>query len=341
MIEFDQYPYMYDNLLIEILEFFSAHHSLGQTVPDSERRTIVKFCQYYQPKYSISEMPPFSGIARLCEILVENKYLSVIVKDTPHNFHDTYVYLPSDGEGALFRNDVLKRLLNEKLNCLVFGFKYINSSYKDIVRPICHYINEDPAIGSSFLFLKGIATAKHCVEHARKFSIKGIPKEILSDSEFLIHEVDAMDLMYIKFPQNYMTGFSFVEYDEGHVLDEVLALGFPKIPGFHTFMTAEKAVISSRYTSSVGNIASIAEDIWMKQNLMLITAKIKGGNSGGPVINKKGNVVGISSNIPQAESNYDDLGYGTVIPIKFLVEIIEGKSKVFNTSRIEFADFIE
>lgn len=341
MIEFDQYPYIYENLLIDIVEYFSAHHSLGKTISNNERRTIIKFCEYYQSKYNISEMPPISGISRLCEILVEKKYLSVVVKDTPHNFDDTYIYLPSDGVGALFQSEILKRLLNEKLNCLVFGFKYINSSYKDIVRPICHYIDEDPGIGSSFLFLNGIATAKHCVEKARKLSIQGIPKEVLNESEFLIHEVDAMDLMFIKFPQGYSQGFKFVEYNEGQVLDEVLALGFPKIPGFHTFMTAEKAVISSRYTSSVGTIASLSEDLWLRQNLMLITAKIKGGNSGGPIINNKGNVVGIASNIPQIEENYDDLGYGIAIPIKFLVEIIEGKSKVFDTSGIEFIDFID
>lgn len=341
MIEFDQYPYQYDNLLIEILEYFSAHHDLGRTVENNDRRTIVKFCEYYHSKYNTAEMPPTSSIAAICEILVKKRYLSVVVKDTPHNFDDTYIYLPADGEGKLFRNETLKNIVNERLNCLVFGFKYINQSFKNIVRPICHYMDQDPSIGSSFMFQKGIATAKHCVEKARKLSIRGIPKEVLRNSEFLIHEVDNMDLMYIKLPEEYMTGFTFIEHEEGEILDEVLALGFPKVPGFHTFMTAEKAIISSRYTSSVGSIASKAEDLWLRQNLILITAKIKGGNSGGPIINNKGSVVGIASNIPEIKENYDDLGYGIAIPIKFMIEIIEGKSKAFDTSNIEFIDFIE
>lgn len=341
MIEFDNYPYTYDNLLIELLEFFSVHHTFGKSTPNSERKTLLKFCQYYQPKYNISDMPPFSILSRICKALVHHKYLSVVVKDTPHNFDDTYMFMPSDGKGELFNNEVLKRILNEKLNCLVFGFKYINNSFKDIVRPICHYLNEDPGIGTSFLFLDGIATAKHCVEQAKKISIKGIPKEVLNASQFLIHEAEKMDLMFIKFPEGYSHSFNFVEYDEGEVLDEVLALGFPKVMGFHTFMTAEKAVISSRFTSSVGSIASLSEDLWIRQNLMLITAKIKGGNSGGPIINSKGNIVGIASNIPEIKEDYDDLGYGIAIPIKFMIEIINGKNRKFDSSKIEFIDFVD
>ncbi|MFP3835561.1 serine protease [Chryseobacterium sp. SIMBA_028] len=341
MIEFDQYPYKYENLLIEILEYFSAHHDLGRTVGNNERRTIVKFCQYYHSKYNTVEMPPISSIAAICEILVKNKYLSVVVKDTAHNFDDTYIYLPADGKGKLFRNETLKNIVNERLNCLVFGFKYINQSYKNIVLPICHYLDEDPGIGTCFLFHDGIATAKHCVEHAKKLSIKGIPKDVLETSEFLVHENEKIDLMFIKFPQGHAQGFNFIETEEGQVLDEVLALGFPKVIGFHTFMTAEKATISSRFTPSVGSIASLSEDLWIRQNLMLITAKIKGGNSGGPIINNKGNVVGIATNLPGLKDDYDDLGYGIAIPIKHLHEIIEGKSEVFNTRGIEFIDFIE
>ncbi|ALR29215.1 hypothetical protein ATE47_18820 (plasmid) [Chryseobacterium sp. IHB B 17019] len=341
MINLEQYPYTYSEILVELLEYFSTHHNFGET-RKNEERTIVKFCEYYKEKYSTPEMPYPTLVAQLCESLAKNNYLHLIIKDTPSNFDDTYWYLPSDGHGAIFKNPILKTFLNEKLKSLIFGFKYINTVYRDRVLPICHYINEDQAIGSSFIFFNGLATAKHCIEGASKISIKGIPKSVLQESTFLVHNIDAMDLIYIKFPESFLTQHRYAQYEEGQVLDEVLALGFPKVPGFHSFITAEKAIISSRYTASIGSIASIAEDIWMRQNLMLITAKIKAGNSGGPVINNNGNVVGISSNLPSGEGNYDDLGYGTVIPIKFLIEIItEENSKVFNKNMIDFLDFIE
>src|SRR5690606_20722078 len=130
-------------------------------------------------------------------------------------------------------------------------------------------------------------------------------------------------------------------HEEGSILDEVIALGYPRIPGFHNFLTAETALISSRLTGTTGSIASVAEDIWIKENLILITAKIKGGNSGGPIINKSGKVIGVASNLPEADGDYDDLGYGTVIPIKFGNHIVDNPTNELNVEKIEFIDFKE
>ena len=50
-----------------------------------------------------------------------------------------------------------------------------------------------------------------------------------------------------------------------------------------------------------------------------------GGNSGGPVINDKGCIVGVACQTPyygEDIGNYDDLGYGIVILIKYVDEII-------------------
>ena len=70
-------------------------------------------------------------------------------------------------------------------------------------------------------------------------------------------------------------------YENADILDEVLALGFPRIAGFHNFLTAKKANISARFTATTGEVAAYAKDIWIRENLLLITAEIKGGNSGG------------------------------------------------------------
>ncbi len=148
-----------------------------------------------------------------------------------------------------------------------------------------------------------------------------------------------MDLVFIKLPQEILNSIYFDS--EISILDEVMALGYPQIPGFHNFLTAEKAAVSARFTSTTGQVSSIAEDIWMREKLILITAKIRGGNSGGPIINNKGMVVGVASNIPTGEGKYDDLGYGTVIPIKFAKDIINSLSTELNINDIEFINFIE
>ena len=77
---------------------------------------------------------------------------------------------------------------------------------------------------------------------------------------------------------------------------------------------------------------------------MLITAKIKGGNSGGPVINSNGCLVGIACQQPNYEGeigNYDDLGYGIAVPVKYLKELIATKSMRMDVPKNFFRDFTE
>jgi len=172
-----------------------------------------------------------------------------------------------------------------------------------------------------------------------QISIKSIEPHKLKTAKFYILNKMGMDLIYIKFDEEITDSIYF--YEDGQILDEVIALGFPKIAGFHNFLTAEKALVSSRFTATKGSVAAIAEDIWIRENLLLITAKIKGGNSGGPIINDRGNVIGIATSLPAGEGAYDELGYGTIIPIEFANKIIDNPNTEFDVSNIEFKVFTE
>jgi serine protease Do len=59
------------------------------------------------------------------------------------------------------------------------------------------------------------------------------------------------------------------------------------------------------------------ESYLQSEEFLLINAKVKGGNSGGPLINKKGYAVGILVNAPLNSgdaSQMDQLGYGIAVP---------------------------
>jgi S1-C subfamily serine protease len=59
---------------------------------------------------------------------------------------------------------------------------------------------------------------------------------------------------------------------------------------------------------------------------MLLTCPIKGGNSGGPIINELGEVVGVITDLPYSEGNqsmYDNFGYGCATPIEYIDDLIK------------------
>jgi S1-C subfamily serine protease len=95
-------------------------------------------------------------------------------------------------------------------------------------------------------------------------------------------------------------------------------MGYPSHAGFGNFVTA-----------TLGAIAAVEESYLYKHELILLTSKVKGGNSGGPVINKRGYAVGIVTETPAAEGDaYDKFGYGLAIPIKYINEILMNGSKL-------------
>ena len=60
----------------------------------------------------------------------------------------------------------------------------------------------------------------------------------------------------------------------------------------------------------------------------------------GPVVAKDGSIIGVSVQQTEGEGNYDNMGYGTVIPIDLVDEImIEPKKSFLDVSQIEFEDF--
>jgi S1-C subfamily serine protease len=138
-----------------------------------------------------------------------------------------------------------------------------------------------------------------------------------------------MDLAIIDFNQDVFAHKACIPLADGSVLDEVLTLGYPDVPGFHPTVAAEKANISSRLTATRGAIASTPAELWTRSEVFLITARVRGGFSGGPVLDPTGQCVGVVSREPASYAlelgshRYDNLGYGTAIPATALISMQE------------------
>ena len=85
-----------------------------------------------------------------------------------------------------------------------------------------------------------------------------------------------------------------------------------------------------------GAVASLADQYISPSTgpLMLVTARIRGGNSGGPIINANGQVVGVAFAEPMSEGNYDEMGYGVAYPIEVFHQMLTD----YQTLQVNYVD---
>ena len=194
-------------------------------------------------------------------------------------------------------------------------------------------------MGTCFRMFNGLVTAKHCLTNGDTIAIRGYKAEFLNQCKVYVSKNPDIDLAYIE--TNETAKFNIAQ---GHVLDDVLVMGYPKVSFFLNFCTGEKANISAqadlRMTPTLGAIAAEGEIYFPKglPKLYLITARIRGGNSGGPVINKEGMVVAVATGISAGEGlSDDDIGYGMAYPIQCAEAMLAEK----NIEKFNFVDFPE
>ena len=200
-------------------------------------------------------------------------------------------------------------------------------------------------------------TASHCIDGAKRLSIRGVTIDDLAGAKFFKSANEAVDLGLISFSTPVFQNVPSIALDAPILLQDVMALGFPDVPGFLPALAAEKALISSRLTATRGAIASVPFEFWARTELLLITARVRGGFSGGPILNEKGDCVGVISRDPVSQSGdrldeaihlYDNLGYGTAIPATLVRAFAEDAHWATNqisvemeTKGIKFATFEE
>lgn len=334
MKDFYDYDVKYPMLVMDILEYFDISHGVKDT-------SVLKFCEttgipikggknyVYQPAI----------INKICQRLCDKNIMSILRNDGNLGFNNNYGIFLSNIE--MWNSN--KEQLQIYYNSLVYGFGYIYNLYKEVVVPLVwEKENGDYSLGTGFKLCGGIVTAKHCITDPKNLAIKGFSADELTQSKIYISDNPDLDIAFIDVGRKEKIN---VLTNDGEVLQDVLVLGYPKIPVFTDFLTAEKAIISSkaeaRLTPTKGTITAFGNNYLAKTELMLITAKIRGGNSGGPVINEEGAVVGISCQMPNYEGDvgdYDELGYGIVTPIKYLYDILSKKTTI-DVSRDFYREF--
>ncbi len=325
MEEFRNYDTRFPELVYDIVDYFR----IGNRVKEPAKKSVVDYCNNSRFNTSAPdrELIQPDTVHRICKILTEKRVMSCIrVGIGLEGFDSNYLFLPAKEEFFLQKHPATIY----RLNCLVYGFRYIYSTYREQVLPVIVRHNDDISMGTCFRFHSGIITAKHCLDVDEVY-IPGVNSEHLRNGQVLVSEKEDIDLAYIELNKP-----SILVSGDAHILDEVLVMGYPKIPQFFDFCAAERAIISSIPTR--GAVASLADQYLSKSagQLMLVTARIRRGNSGGPIIDSNGAVVGVAFSEPMSEGDYDEMGYGVAYPIEVFYEML----KKPETMQVNFVDAI-
>lgn len=228
---------------------------------------------------------------------------------------------------------------------IVEGFLSIVNKFSKSVRPVVvEDKKEDPGIGTAFLIASQniMISARHVVEDMKWISIPDSNDTPLRVKRIGFPIDDKLDIAIIELEEEISDAPGFA-FGEGVVLGEVLTIGYPPIPGFQAMQLYEVASVNNSFKVSKGRIVGVNEKYNHEVEYLIINAKVKGGNSGSPVIDENGFVIGMVMEIPlnsQDTTKLDSLGYGVVTPSSVIVECVNGmntgeKMVIYNVENVD------
>ena len=332
---------MKDHLVPKIYDFFKQNlnppngrllniYSFMQTIPEfhfvDDPKKIYKSKSYY--------------VESLCSKMVSAGLLTAIKIDNAVNLNNVYL---STYECNFTDPEKFRRLLDSGYYDYYFnGFTYVYEDFKDSVIPIIGIKdNGDVDIGTTYYIGNNIfVTAAHCILGLEKFKLQYLDGRTINIDKIALpahKDYNDFDLAFLF--ANDTINLKPFSLTEPNILDEVLVMGYPPIPGINPILTAETASVNSifktKIKATVGQVVSPANSYFSDLDFFIINARVKGGNSGGPVINGHGQVIGTVVQIPfdnqggSQGGRYDIMGYGVCLPSKYLLEL-EQNAKCFS-----------
>jgi serine protease Do len=180
-------------------------------------------------------------------------------------------------------------------------------------------------IGTCFVIAANrLLTARHCVDGKKNIQISDPMSQIVNPSAIWVPS-DESDIALIEMNYYNYSSIPHFQIEYGNVLDEVLTMGYPPIPGFNAINISDMSHIGAEIKVSQGRIVAEERTLFETDAFFLINAKVKGGNSGGPIINNLGYAIGMIVKMPMDPDNeekLDHLGYGVAVTGKRLKDFI-------------------
>jgi serine protease Do len=182
------------------------------------------------------------------------------------------------------------------------------------------------SLGSGFIISSDgyIVTNDHVAGNASEITVTMTDGEQVSAK--LIGSDRTSDICLLKINKSDLPFVSLGNSDDVIIGEWVIAFGNP----FGLFEVNDKPTVTVGVVSSTGlNLEPIEERYYF--NMIQTDAAINGGNSGGPLVNSLGEVIGMNTIIYTAGGVQGNIGLGFAIPvnkIKKIISELENKKKI-------------
>ncbi|MBN1998802.1 trypsin-like peptidase domain-containing protein [candidate division KSB1 bacterium] len=228
------------------------------------------------------------------------------------------------------RHNAITRAV-EKVSPAVVGINIIQVKY--YIRPspfsddpfFRHFFSDIPikkkvkSLGSGFLFQNDgyILTNQHVIQNATEIIVTvagGQQYMAKVVGEDIVTDVAVLKIEGKKFPV-----VEFGNSDEVLIGEWSIALGNP----FGLFDRSSSPIVTVGVISAKGQDFGRLDNEHIYENMLQTDAAINGGNSGGPLVNSDGNVIGMNTwIISGSETKSANIGIGFAIPINRVNRII-------------------
>lgn len=314
------------SIATELMRFF--HLDLSGKVKNQRLKTIADFCQL-KPEWD--ETLDLAKVFMVCSKLAYYGYLVEAQSTHPH---------PILGRSYIAPNFSWRRADYGEYEFVGSGFSKIVRKLGPSVRPVSvTRVDGTTDIGTCFLLgnENTIVTARHVVEGMARVEILDLDGRPIKIQAIRASSDPELDVAIIC-TESRLSGLQPFRCDDYDILDEVVCLGYPPIPGFETMLVSDVANINTRLKASGGRLIGESKSYLDHQEYFLINARVKGGNSGGPLVNYRGHVIGIlvqTSMDSKDMESLDSLGYGIATPFKEWVKILPNQDAGL-TDGVEF-----
>lgn len=180
--------------------------------------------------------------------------------------------------------------------------KYLKSiSFKaNFWKPNNVLITDNNECGSgSFIGKNTIVTAKHVVEDLKgTIIVQGEDGKLYNIQEIVKHPNPDVDLATILTVEPF--GYFTYEIEENcSITEKVIVFGYPPIP-----LTSKPFLVAN-----LGEISSLVDNYLDKTDCLILSCITRPGNSGGPILNESGKLVGVVIQNRQSKfaPSWDDL----------------------------------